>query len=288
MRERTRGFAIAIRDLLVKDGELADAREELASVVSLVEESVELTDLLVDRGLRPEVRRSVLDELLEDRVDVRIVALVGYVIETEFAGDIPEVLAALDQVLGSSYLLGDGIETATGARSRGYAQAVMIELDRDGRLLLMDELLSVLQLLADDVGLRRALSGLGGTEAQRVNIVEDLFSSRLSGPAVLVIRATVATTNPRSLAESLERIVADCSALVESQVARVTMAREASEVYRSRIASTLARRTNRELIVEWRVDSSLIGGMVAVVGDRVYDVSVARELQRAQQLLAGR
>jgi F-type H+-transporting ATPase subunit delta len=288
MRERTRGFAIAIRDLLAKDGELAHAREELASVVSLVEESVELTDLLIDRGLRPEVRRSVLDELLVERVDARIVALVGYVIETEFAGDIPEVLTALDQVLQSSYLLGDGIETATGARSRGYAQAIMIELDRDARLQLMDELLSVLQLLADDVGLRRALSGLGGSEEQRVNIVEDLFASRLSSSAVLVIRAVVATTNPRSLAESLERIVADCSVLVESQVARVTMAREASEVYRSRIASTLARRTNRELIVEWRVDSSLIGGMVAVVGDRVYDVSVARELQRAQQLLAGR
>jgi F-type H+-transporting ATPase subunit delta len=288
MRERTRGFAIAIRDLLAKDGELAHAREELASVVSLVEESVELTDLLIDRGLRPEVRRSVLDELLVERVDARIVALVGYVIETEFAGDIPEVLTALDQVLQSSYLLGDGIETATGARSRGYAQAIMIELDRDARLQLMDELLSVLQLLADDVGLRRALSGLGGSEEQRVNIVEDLFASRLSSSAVLVIRAVVATTNPRSLAESLERIVADCSVLVESEVARVTMAREASDVYRSRIASTLERRTNRELIVEWRVDSSLIGGMVAVVGDRVYDVSVARELQRAQQLLAGR
>ena len=288
MRGRTRGFAIAIRDLLAKDGDLAHAREELASVVSLVEESVELTDLLIDRGLRPEVRRSVLDELLVERVDARIVALVGYVIETEFAGDIPEVLAALDQVLQSSYLLGDGIETATGARSRGYAQAIMIELDRDARLQLMDELLSVLQLLADDVGLRRALSGLGGSEVQRVNIVEDLFSSRLSSSAVLVIRAVVATTNPRSLAESLERIVADCSVLVESEVARVTMARETSDVYRSRIASTLERRTHRELIVEWRVDSSLIGGMVAVVGDRVYDVSVARELQRAQQLLAGR
>lgn len=288
MRERTRGFAIAIRDLSVKDGELERAREELASVVSLVEESVELTDLLIDRGLRPELRRSVLDELLEGRVSARIVALVGYVVETELAGEVPEVFAGLDQILGSSYLLGDGIETATGARSRGYAQAIMIDLDRESRLQLMDELLSVLQLLAEDVGLRRALSGLGGSEEQRVNIVDDLFSNRLSNSTVLILRAAVATTNPRSLAETVERIVGDCSVLVESQVARVTLAREANDVYRSRIVSTLERRANRELIVEWRVDSSLIGGMVAVVGDRVYDVSVARELQRAQQLLAGR
>lgn len=288
MRERPRGFAIAIRDLSVKDGELERAREELASVVSLVEESVELTDLLIDRGLRPELRRSVLDELLEGRVSARIVALVGYVVETELAGEVPEVFAGLDQILGSSYLLGDGIETATGARSRGYAQAIMIDLDRESRLQLMDELLSVLQLLAEDVGLRRALSGLGGSEEQRVNIVDDLFSNRLSNSTVLILRAAVATTNPRSLAETVERIVGDCSVLVESQVARVTLAREANDVYRSRIVSTLERRANRELIVEWRVDSSLIGGMVAVVGDRVYDVSVARELQRAQQLLAGR
>jgi F-type H+-transporting ATPase subunit delta len=288
MRERTRGFAIATRDLLTSRGALAQGRDELVAVIALIEGSVELTDLVIDRGLRADVRRSVLDELLTDRVDSRMMALVGYVVETESAGEVPEVLAQLDEVLTSTYVLGDGIATATGARARGYAQAVMRDLDREHQAGLLDELVGVNQLLGEETALARALSGLATSPEQRVGIVEDLLGSRLSSAALLVVRALVATTNPRSLVDSLERVMGDCSALLESQVARVTLAREVNEVYRSRIASSLEQRSGRELVVEWRVDESLIGGMVAVVGDRVYDVSVARELQRAQQLLAGR
>ncbi|WP_298209870.1 F0F1 ATP synthase subunit delta [Ferrimicrobium sp.] len=288
MRERTRGFAIATRDLGTKSGELARITQELAAVVALVEDSVALGDVLIDRGLRPVIRRSILDELLTGRVDSRVVALVGYVVETEFAGDVPEVLAGIGEILGSTYVLGDGIETATGARARGYARAIMLDLDRDALLLMLDELIGVTQLLADNILLRRALSGAGGDAEQRVHIVEDLFEERVSAATLAVIRAVVATSNPRSLEESLERIIGDCSVIIESQVARVTLARQVDEVYRSRITSTLEHRIGRELIVEWRVDESLIGGMIAVIGDRVYDVSVARELQRAQQLLAGR
>ena len=288
MRERTRGFAIATRDLGIRSDALARITQEIAAVAALVTDSVELTDVLIDRGLRSDVRRSVLVELLSDRVDARVAALAGYVVETELAGDIPEILAGLEAVLQSTYVLGDGIETVTGARARGYAHAIMGDLDRDALLLMLDELISVTQLLAGDVALRRVLSGLGGDPEQRIHIVEDLFGGRVSPAALSVIRAVVAVSNPRSLAESLERIIGDCSRLIESQIARVTLARQANDIYRSRIASTLEHRIGRELIVEWRVDETLIGGMVAVIGDRVYDVSVARELQRAQQLLAGR
>ncbi len=288
MRERTRGFAIATRDLLRGSGALARGRDELVAVADLVADSIELVDLLVDRGLRSDVRRSILDEILAGRIDRRILALVGFVIDSEYAGDIPEVLHQLDQVLGSTYVFSDGIEIATSGRARGYARAIMQDLDREQRMTLLDELVGVNQLLAEELGLRRVLSGLDGNAEQRIHIVEDLFQDRISSSALLVVRALVATTNPRSLEEALEKVITDCAALLESQVARVTLAREVNEVYRSRIASSLEHRAGHELVVEWRVDASLIGGMVAVVGDRVYDVSVARELQRAQQLLAGR
>ena len=54
-----------------------------------------------------------------------------------------------------------------------------------------------------------------------------------------------------------------------------------------RLRSSLAEATGREVLLEPRVDPSLIGGAVARVGSIVVDGSVARQLARMQERLAG-
>lgn len=53
------------------------------------------------------------------------------------------------------------------------------------------------------------------------------------------------------------------------------------------IADALGRATGRQVVLESKVDSSILGGVVARVGSVVYDGSVVRQLEKMKELLAG-
>jgi F-type H+-transporting ATPase subunit delta len=54
------------------------------------------------------------------------------------------------------------------------------------------------------------------------------------------------------------------------------------------IEATLAQITGRKVLMTARVDPALVGGLVARVGDTVYDASVATQLQRMKKQLERR
>jgi F-type H+-transporting ATPase subunit delta len=51
------------------------------------------------------------------------------------------------------------------------------------------------------------------------------------------------------------------------------------------IADALGRATGRQVVVESKVDSALLGGVVARVGSVIYDGSVARQLEKMKEAL---
>lgn len=67
--------------------------------------------------------------------------------------------------------------------------------------------------------------------------------------------------------------------------ARVVLAREPGEATRARIRETLGARLRREVIPEFTVDPSLLGGVVVRVGDEVYDGSVRRRVAQMRRRL---
>jgi len=67
--------------------------------------------------------------------------------------------------------------------------------------------------------------------------------------------------------------------------AEVTTAVPLSDGRADDIAARLARVTGRRVIVEARVDPSLIGGIVARIGGTVYDASVTRQLEKIRARL---
>jgi F-type H+-transporting ATPase subunit delta len=61
--------------------------------------------------------------------------------------------------------------------------------------------------------------------------------------------------------------------------ASVTLSIEPDGVLREEISSALSRALEAEVVPDFKVDESIIGGMVVRVGDRVLDGSVRRSLQ---------
>jgi F-type H+-transporting ATPase subunit delta len=73
-----------------------------------------------------------------------------------------------------------------------------------------------------------------------------------------------------------------------AQVVRVTSAVELSDEEKSTLAEKLAAQFGANLEFEYKVDSSLLGGLLVRVGDRVIDASVAGKLKALRESLASR
>jgi F-type H+-transporting ATPase subunit delta len=69
------------------------------------------------------------------------------------------------------------------------------------------------------------------------------------------------------------------------EVARVTTAIPLEEQQRQLIAARLSARTGKQVTLETRVDPSIIGGVVAQIGDDVIDGSVRGRLERLRRAL---
>jgi F-type H+-transporting ATPase subunit delta len=276
-----------VRDLLADRGQIEAGREQLDAILRFLAESPELRDVLESRGVEVATREAIVRDLLTGKVDGLVVELVVCALTHELSGEVVEAIQGMPAVLSSDSVLTEPDEISTIYRARGYGEAVASALDEAGRDRLVAELLAVGSFVRGQPELRRVLAGFAGEASTRIEVVEDLFASRLSRPAYLVLRAAVAVTSPRAVAETLEQIVADIIARAQQALAQVAVARALTEELQGRVLATLRARVGRELVAEWQVDPSLIGGLVAVVGDRVFDVSVVRELKRARALLVG-
>jgi F-type H+-transporting ATPase subunit delta len=69
------------------------------------------------------------------------------------------------------------------------------------------------------------------------------------------------------------------------EVAQVTTAIPLDERQRSSIAARLAARTGKQITLETHVDPSILGGVVAQIGDDVIDGSVRGRLERIRRAL---
>lgn len=70
--------------------------------------------------------------------------------------------------------------------------------------------------------------------------------------------------------------------------ATVTTAGAISEEEKTKLRNTLSQShsiTPENLIVEFKIDESIIGGLVAKVGDRIYDGSIRSQLKEIQNVL---
>ena len=70
-------------------------------------------------------------------------------------------------------------------------------------------------------------------------------------------------------------------------VAQVTSARALDESERQELAGALRKRTGKQVQMNFALDPSLIGGVLAQVGSTIYDGSVRGQLERLKAELAG-
>jgi len=128
--------------------------------------------------------------------------------------------------------------------------------------------------------LRTALTDPQLPVERRVAVVEDLMAGKVLPASTALVLLLVAAGRAADIPEIVDRFVELAASERRREVAEVRTAVELNEEQVTRLAAALSRATGKEVEVKVVVDPSVMGGLVARVGDVVIDGSVRHRLDQ--------
>jgi F-type H+-transporting ATPase subunit delta len=171
-------------------------------------------------------------------------------------------------------------------RTLAYAEALFAVARAEGTLgEVEDELFRFSQTLSGNDELRDALTDARIPASRRQQIVEDLLGGKASPTTVALVSMVVGTGRARELPAIIRGLVEMSALEAEKEVAEVRSAVPLSDDQRERLAKALNEATGRQVEVKVVVDPSVLGGIVAQVGDTVIDGSVRSRLDQLRNAL---
>lgn len=166
-------------------------------------------------------------------------------------------------------------------RTLAYAEALFGVARAEGTLgEVEDELFRFSQTLQGSDELRDALTDPGIPASRRQQIIEDLLDGRASSTTVALVSLVVGTGRARELPTIIRQLVDMSAAEANKEVAEVRSAIDLNDDQRKRLAEALGQATGKQVEVKVVVDPSVLGGIVAQVGDTVIDGSVRGRLDQ--------
>lgn len=166
-------------------------------------------------------------------------------------------------------------------RTLAYAEALFAVARAEGTLgEVEDELFRFSQVLQGSDELREALTDPRIPASRRQQIVEDLLGGKASDTTVALVSMVVGTGRARELPDIVARLVEMSAAEADKEVAEVRSAVPLNDDQRKRLAEALNKATGKQVEVKVIVDPSVMGGIVAQVGDTVIDGSVRSRLEQ--------
>jgi F-type H+-transporting ATPase subunit delta len=173
---------------------------------------------------------------------------------------------------------------ATDELVRGYAEALFHVVRAEGELdRVEDELFRFGKIVDSNYELKQALEDRSIDRAQRVRLLEELLSEKVSPHTLGLLTFIVSQGRARQLPQILEEVSALAAAARSSVVAEVRSAIPLHEDQREELARALAKATGKNIELKVMVDPSVIGGVVAKIGDTVIDGTVRRRMEQLKE-----
>ena len=169
-------------------------------------------------------------------------------------------------------------------RIDGYASAIF-EIAKAERSLetVEDELFQFSQLFQAKDQLREKLTDQSLPVEKRQAIVEDLLGQKASPLTVNLISFLVGSGRAGEVPEIIDRLVKRAAEERQHEVAEVRTAVSLDDEQQRRLAEALERATGKKVELKVIVDPSVLGGVVARVGDTVIDGTVRRRLDQLRE-----
>ena len=171
-------------------------------------------------------------------------------------------------------------------RIDGYARALFEVARAEGTLdEVEDELFRFARSYEGSEELRKALTDELIPAARRQTIVEDLLGGKATPTTVQLVSMIVAGGRARDLPAIVDRLVQRAAQSKDAAVAEVRSAVALTSDQQDRLRAALANATGRNINLKVVVDPSVLGGLVATVGDTVIDGTVRTHLDQLKSRL---
>jgi F-type H+-transporting ATPase subunit delta len=297
MRESTRGYADAVVEDAVEAGRADALAGDAAGVRDVVVNADDLRIILSDPGIPVHARRGVVSDLFSGHVGPEALGLTLHTVDAERA---PDLVDSLDWLVVRTAAARDGLHTvglgvlghhAANDRVEGYATAVLEKIreadNRDRALAeIEDELFRFVRIVGGSERLSEALSTRAVEGLARPALVRDLLDGKADAATVRLAAYAAVVGRPGDYLQLLDKLVDRVAAETQRRVAEVRAAAELTEAQQDRLRQALSRIVGQSVEVRVVVDSSVLGGFVATIGDTVIDGSARRRLELLKDRLA--
>ena len=169
---------------------------------------------------------------------------------------------------------------------RGYAEALFSVAEAEDALdVVEDELFRFARALEREQRLRDALTDPALPAERKRAVLGDVLGERANPHTVNLLGFLVEQGRARELRAIVDELVALAAERRQAAVAEVRTAVPLDAEHRERLADALGRATGKRVELKVVVDPSVVGGVVARVGDQVIDGTVRRRLELARERL---
>ena len=173
--------------------------------------------------------------------------------------------------------------------ARRYARALLDAAGPDADQVL-EQLEGLSRYLESQPELFATLSSPALSHAQRMSLVDTVINN---APGIQpVVANLLKLLNDRNRFGSVPFIARQFRDMVDSRMGRVrgsvTSASKLGDAQVAALKTQLEALTQRNVVLETKVDASLIGGVVAQVGSRMYDGSLRSQLAELGRVLTNR
>lgn len=169
---------------------------------------------------------------------------------------------------------------------RRYAEAMFAVAEAEGELQpVEDQLYAFAKLLESEPRIREALRDPALPAENKRGLIRDALGERANPVALNLLGLLVELDRARELERILQELADVAAERRAHALAEVRSAVPLDAEQRRRLAEALSAATGRQVEIKVVVDPGVIGGVVARVGDWIFDGSVKSRLDEAKQHL---
>ena len=174
----------------------------------------------------------------------------------------------------------------TNARIDGYARALFEIARAEGTIdEVEDELFRYARSYESSDALRNAMTDEMIPAGKRQAIVEDLLGGKATSTTSQLVSMVVGSGRGRDLPAIIDKLVERASNSKDLEVAEVRCAVALTHDQQDRLKAALANATGKAVNLKMIIDPSVLGGIVATVGDTVIDGSVRTRVDQLKSRL---
>jgi len=175
---------------------------------------------------------------------------------------------------------------STATRVDAYASALFEVARAEGALdTVEEELFRVARTFEGSDDLRANLTDQAIPVELRQGVVEKLLGGRAAPVTTALVSFVVGAGRARDLPAIIDRLVERVAEERAEVVAEVRSAIALNDEQRGRLATALSEATKKKVSVKVIVDPSVLGGLVASIGDTVIDGSIRHRLDQLKETL---